>query len=93
MAGFRLGACLAADIDRESVVVVVVRTRVLACVRLVFDLKLDHWVWLLSWSDLDTQAALLSMVTEFSVTCDLVGVVLSTSGSQHSVIGKGAGTH
>ena len=32
-------------------------------------------------------------MTDFSVTCELVGVVLSTSGSQHSVIVKGAGTH
>ena len=67
------------------VVVVGVRTRALACVLMVYSVKLDIWGWL---SDLVKQAILLSMVTEFSVTYGFVGMVSSTSRSRHNVIGE-----
>ena len=67
------------------VVVVGVRTRALACVLMVYNVKLDLWGWL---SDLVKQAILLSLVTEFSVTYGLVGVVSMTRRSRHNVFGE-----
>ena len=61
------------------------RTRAPACVLMVYGVKLDLWGW---FSVLVKQAILLSMVTEFSVTYGLVGVVSMTRRSRHNVFGE-----